>query len=823
MISPEIIQFINNAISKGATPEQITTTLMQKGWKQDEIVEALKTIENSKNKPTNSLPTNVRQYPHITIEKIENPNRFYAFPILGGLYKFIILIPVFIEFYIFNLIWPILLLLNSFVVLFTGKKWKIAFDIGAGIVNLDVKINFYLNGITDKYPGFKFTIEDNYTVDIPYIESSNRLFAIPFLGGIIRYFATIPIVIFYYILNVTTQLITGFSSFVVLFTGRYPESTFELVRDTTRMLMGATMYLSGMSDTYPSFKISMNHKVLKLGFIIITTCYIIGSFIVTYIAPGLYYVPLTRGVYSQKNFPSMYTIPSTHIVNPSYKPDKVTKLYHYGITLSSPWGAPKNVGNFSDTTILYTFDNNKGIAISAINAPSIVRISKLTASQKKELEKYGSALKKDLTSSDYALYSNIYSVTPNDISMSTSTDKIGVIFSLLSFKGIIVSGNSLQGNIYKLNDAKGYQFYTKTKDGYVAVVNVFDQENNARMVLITGNPTQDEVDFIASTIKIDSSQNQIQSNGKTTYDIKTSNCQLANFSPITAAPNADFTASLGPCDQKLKDALNASENAWVASNLPLMKQFADTALSVASNDIQKGVAHYWIGLYYHTARDNQSAINEFLKSIQLSPQLANSYSAISADYNSLKDYNNALLYGKKCVELDSLYAYCHSNYGVALNATGNPTEGLKEIQQAISLQPSNQNIQGIYNSEKDFYSKLSPTPTPTTISKFHSTGAQVDTSGLSFQMTDAVDTGEFITTKITVKNITDKTVVPNFGLQIRSTLGAPANNISQNPASLTPQASQQFTATFKKYGTGTYNFWEVDAIKKDFLLGTFDN
>src|SRR3989344_1395908 len=78
-----------------------------------------KPIPSAQSQP---IPSNL--YPVININRNEKPNRFYAFPLIGFLTKIIILIPVFIWMAILGIVQGILLIINSFIVLFTGKYWK---------------------------------------------------------------------------------------------------------------------------------------------------------------------------------------------------------------------------------------------------------------------------------------------------------------------------------------------------------------------------------------------------------------------------------------------------------------------------------------------------------------------------------------------------------------------------------------------------------------------------------------------------------------------------------------------------------------------------
>ncbi len=188
-----------------------------------------------------------------------------------------------------------------------------------------------------------------------------------------------------------------------------------------------------------------------------------------------------------------------------------------------------------------------------------------------------------------------------------------------------------------------------------------------------------------------------------TYKIKTSSCQVAAYEPVTGSPFYDFVATLGPCDRDYKDQITKANDSWGKKDYVNLKSSAESAFQKSSNDFQKGVALFWIAHYNYDARDNKTAQEKLLESIKLAPNFADAFSTLTATYNELKDFQNAEIYGKKCVDLDSLYAYCHSNYGTALLANGKKDQGYKELEQAMSLQPSNQNIRDIYKSAKDFY------------------------------------------------------------------------------------------------------------------------
>lgn len=209
-------------------------------------------------------------YPKLAIDHIQNPNRFYAFPIIGFVFKIIILIPVFIWMWLLSLAYFfVTVLINPLVVLFTGKYWEPAYELSLGIMRIQGRAGFFLSGLTNEYPGFSLQNQDNINIDIALPEKPNRLFAIPVLGGIARVVLLIPYLIYASVI----QTASGYGmigSFVkVLFVGKYPESTYELMRDYTRISLALSSYMSGLSDSYPNFWISMNHKAIKIFLIIL--------------------------------------------------------------------------------------------------------------------------------------------------------------------------------------------------------------------------------------------------------------------------------------------------------------------------------------------------------------------------------------------------------------------------------------------------------------------------------------------------------------------------------------------------------------------------
>lgn len=217
-----------------------------------------------------------RFYPDLQIDRIINPNRFYAFPLFGGLFKVIILIPVLLEIIFLVFFWLFLSIINSFIVLFTGKYWDFNYNFSLGLFRLFTKASFYFDGLSNKYPGFTFQATE-FTLDIKKPENPSRFYAIPFIGGLVRAILLIPYSIWSQVLGNSSMIGTIISSVPVLFKGYYPESTYELNRDTVRISLGSYSYMMGLSDTYPSFWISFNHKTIKIILIVFGIIFSVGN------------------------------------------------------------------------------------------------------------------------------------------------------------------------------------------------------------------------------------------------------------------------------------------------------------------------------------------------------------------------------------------------------------------------------------------------------------------------------------------------------------------------------------------------------------------
>jgi hypothetical protein len=218
-----------------------------------------------------------RIYPTLVIPRNVNPSRFYALPVIGGLVKLLLLIPGMIMLFVISLIWQVTVIINVFVVLLTGRYWRFSFEVCDFYNKYSLKTALYFLGVTNKHPGFSSKIADNFSITIPFPTNPNRLYAFPVFGFVVRFIIMLPFMFWSGIVYYGYIFLSVISSFSVLLKGYFPESTHELIVDGLRLGFSANLFFAGISDTLPSYKISMNHKVIKIIALTIGLIYLLYS------------------------------------------------------------------------------------------------------------------------------------------------------------------------------------------------------------------------------------------------------------------------------------------------------------------------------------------------------------------------------------------------------------------------------------------------------------------------------------------------------------------------------------------------------------------
>ena len=192
-------------------------------------------------------------YPLFAIEHIQNPNRLWAFPVIGGTIKTLIILPVAIWLIIVSYAALILSIINAFVVLFTGKYWEPAYTVVLGSMRLSTKANCFLLGLTDSCPGFSLDSGEGIELAIAMPAEPSRFFALPWIGLVVRLILLIPMLVVLYFIGILTVLVFWIAWIPVLFAGQYPSALFNIMVYAQRLQLRVSAYTFGLSERYPKF------------------------------------------------------------------------------------------------------------------------------------------------------------------------------------------------------------------------------------------------------------------------------------------------------------------------------------------------------------------------------------------------------------------------------------------------------------------------------------------------------------------------------------------------------------------------------------------
>lgn len=151
-------------------------------------------------------------------------------------------------------IWGAILAFIAFwIVLFTGKYPKSMFEFQVGLLRWSLRLRARLNNVSDGYPAFGINATDEFTqLEVEYPERISRgLVLVRLLFGVFYVYLPHGFILFFR--TIFVGILVFLAWWIVLFTGKYPESFHNWVVGQIRWGTRISLYMGYMSDKYPAF------------------------------------------------------------------------------------------------------------------------------------------------------------------------------------------------------------------------------------------------------------------------------------------------------------------------------------------------------------------------------------------------------------------------------------------------------------------------------------------------------------------------------------------------------------------------------------------
>ena len=164
-----------------------------------------------------------------------------------------ILIPHGFLLFFVNIASALVSFLAFWIVLFSGKYPEPFFHFNERVIRWSLRVSARMLHLADGYPAFGLNAEDEHIeFSIPYPEKLSRgLLILRILFGF--FYVLIPHGFILYFRMLVTMIFVLINWFIVLFTGKYPESMHQFNVGTLRWQQRVSIYMLFMTDKYPPF------------------------------------------------------------------------------------------------------------------------------------------------------------------------------------------------------------------------------------------------------------------------------------------------------------------------------------------------------------------------------------------------------------------------------------------------------------------------------------------------------------------------------------------------------------------------------------------
>jgi hypothetical protein len=179
------------------------------------------------------------------VDYVERRSRLTAF------FRLILVIPVAIVLYVFEILACIAIVIAWFAIVITGRYPKALYDFVADFTRMLARVTAYAALLCDPYPPFSGGPDGAYPVRMEFagpLESYSRL------RTFFRVLLAIPIAIMRYVMNILLE-IGAFAAWVaILITGKLPRGLFDVMVLANSYMARSDAYLFLLTETYPPFQ-----------------------------------------------------------------------------------------------------------------------------------------------------------------------------------------------------------------------------------------------------------------------------------------------------------------------------------------------------------------------------------------------------------------------------------------------------------------------------------------------------------------------------------------------------------------------------------------
>jgi Domain of unknown function (DUF4389) len=170
---------------------------------------------------------------------------------LSAFFRLILVIPLGIWLYLYEIAAAIVLVLAWFAIVITGRYPRSLYDFIAGFTRCLARVTAYALLLCDRYPPFGGGHDPEYPVRMEFDGPAARYSR---LKAFFRFILAIPIAIVRWVLALLLEVGAVGAWFVIVITGRLPRGLFDVMVLASSYIARSDAYMFLLTENYPPFQ-----------------------------------------------------------------------------------------------------------------------------------------------------------------------------------------------------------------------------------------------------------------------------------------------------------------------------------------------------------------------------------------------------------------------------------------------------------------------------------------------------------------------------------------------------------------------------------------